>query len=175
MKILSILLAAALMAVVINQANADPTAEAKFFAAYDAVNSQDIETAELGAVQGASPEVRALAVMVLRDHSGVRQMARDIAAQSGVVYALPKAAVESDDHLAAMAKLKGLEGRTFDEAYLKQEVAFHRSAIAAVKSALVPNVATAAFKQHLLDVLPAFEHHLMETTATAKKFGVEVD
>src|SRR6185503_14307885 len=59
------------------------------FAIYDQVNGFDIETATLGAVHGQSREVRALAAMVLRDHSMVRQMARDLAQRLGVAYDVP--------------------------------------------------------------------------------------
>lgn len=142
------------------------------FTAYDLANTQDIETAELGVVQGHSPKVRALAAMVLRDHSAVRQRVRDIAEFSGI--ALVPAQTPSD-HRDTVARLAALSGEAFDEAYLKYEAGFHTAAIKAVSTQILPNVEMQAFKDHLNGVLPHFHHHLAETLATAKALGYQVD
>ncbi|GGE16649.1 hypothetical protein GCM10011360_01760 [Primorskyibacter flagellatus] len=146
--------------------------DAELFAAYDRANSMDIETAELGAVRGHDPRVRALAVMVLRDHAGVRQLARDLASGAGISFdagALP------DDHGATLARLEALSGPAFDMAYLRHEARFHARAIAAVKGEILPAAALPALRDHLAAVLPHFEHHLAETLATAKALGYEVE
>jgi len=153
-------------------AHADDTA---LLATYDQVNSADIETAELGAINGHSAKVRALAVMVLRDHAGVRQMARDIAAAAGVTYDLPANADMLADHKAAIARLSALQGTAFDAAYLQHESTFHTAAIDAVKQVLIPTAETSEFRDHLEAVLPAFEHHLAVTLETARALGYEIE
>lgn len=148
--------------------------QAAFFATYDQVNTADIEVAELGVINGVSREVRTVAAMVLRDHSAVRQMARDIAKQAGISYKIPTDSKAVKTHKAVMAKLQGLKGAAFDKAYLVHESAFHRRAADAVRDVLIPAVTVAAFKKHLETVLPHFEHHYQATVEAAKALGYDV-
>ncbi len=147
--------------------------DSAYFAAYDQVNSADVEIAELGAVKGHSPEVRKLAVMVLRDHSGVRQAARDIAQDHGISYTVPTDNEFATTHAATLERLSGLNGEAFDKAYLKHEAAFHADAMNAVRQTLIPSVQTPEFRDHLTTVLPHFEHHLSSTLATADALGYD--
>lgn len=149
--------------------------DAALFAAYDQVNSADIEIAELGAIKGESPEVRALAVMVLRDHATVRQMARDIAEDSGIKYTVPTDNDSAVQHKATRERLQSLDGAAFDRAYLAHEAQFHTAAIKAVKTALIPGAKSEEFRNHLKAVLPGFEHHLNATLETAKALGYEIN
>jgi len=142
------------------------------FALYDQVNGFDVETASLGAVQGHDPAVRELAVMVLRDHSAVRQMSRDLGARLGIAYTVPEQDEASRGHAQALARLRGKRGVAFDRAYLAHEVEFHRAAIKAVRETLVPGVTSPELKKLLLDVLPGFEQHLSHTVELAHRFGV---
>jgi predicted outer membrane protein len=64
-----------------------------------------------------------------------------------------------------MTRLLSLTGAAFDRAYAKHEVAFHRSAIDAVRKVLLPATTCQALKTHLNAVLPAFEHHLDQAEA----------
>ena len=153
------------------QASAGGAKQAAFFATYDQVNSADIEVAELGVIQGTSREVRTVAAMVLRDHSAVRQMARDIARQAGVSYTVPTDNEAAKTHKAVVARLKDLKGADFDRAYLDHESKFHRAAADAVRDVLIPSVKNAAFKAHLETVLPHFEHHYQATVEAAKTLG----
>ncbi len=147
--------------------------DAPLFAAYDQVNSADIEIAEMGAIKGTTPELRAIAAMVLRDHSMVRQMGRDIADRNGIAYVVPADDNAAKAHRAALARLQRLKGPAFDEAYLRHEAAFHRAAIEAVRTVLIPSAGTAAFREHLTAVLPAFEHHLAATLEAAEALGYD--
>ena len=149
--------------------------DAALFAAYDQVNGADIEIAELGAIQGESREVRTVAAMVLRDHSAIRQMARDIAEDLGIAYEVADDNEAAKTHKAAFERLSGLSGVAFDEAYLEHEIAFHRSAIEAVKTTLIPSTKQPLFKEHLEAVLPGFEHHLRATLEAAERLGYDIN
>jgi hypothetical protein len=50
-------------------------------------------------------------------------------------------------------------------------VAFHQSAIEAVRNTLLPAATCPALKAHFNTVLPAFEHHLTLTEATERQLG----
>ncbi len=149
--------------------------QSEIFAIYDQLNGFDIETAGLGAVKGHDTQVRELAVMVLRDHSAVRQWARDIAVAEGVEYTVDAESEAAAGHNGAMAQLQTLSGAEFDRAYLAHERVFHTNAIAAIRSTLLPASTSERFKEHLQAVLPGFEHHLAETIRVEKELGYAAD
>ena len=154
---------------------ADGLSDAEIIGIYSQVNSFDIETALLGEVMGQSEEVRALGEMVSNDHSGVRAGVHQLASELGIVPVLPpariKAAMEHDKVIETL-RAAGPDG--FDEAYLTHEIAFHRSAIAAVEGLLLPEADAPELKAHFEAVLPAFEHHLHANIEAAEKLGVEI-
>ncbi len=142
------------------------------FSIYDQVNGFDVETATLGAVKGNSEDVRALAAMVLRDHSGVIQMTRGLARQLKISYDVDGDNDSAKQHASTLAQLKAKEGKAFDRAYLQHEIKFHRSAIDAVNNTLLPAIENTQLKKLVKAVLPGFEHHLAETMRVSKKLGV---
>jgi putative membrane protein len=149
-------------------ARADGLNDAQILAIYVQVNTFDIETALLGRAQARSASLQTLAAHIASDHAGVRQGAYDLAAQCGVTLELPAARTsEAIDHGKTLVRLLALDGDAFDKAYLQYELAFHRAAIDAVRSALLPAAHCAALRAHLEGVLPAFEHHLAMTQALA--------
>ncbi len=139
---------------------------------YNQVNNFDIETALLGLIKGHSKDVRELATVVLRDHTGVRQGIHQLAVDNGFAPALPASRhTAANDHYAVIAMLREANGEAFDKAYLLHEIAFHEAAIKAVKDILLPSAKSAELKSHFEQVLPAFEHHLSETRRVAQKLG----
>jgi len=149
-------------------ADAGTLSDAQIAGIYIQMNGFDIDTALLGRSQASSEAVRKLAEHVAADHIGVRQAIYGIAEKCGALPVLPSeriaAAVEHDETLARLLVLKGAE---FDKAYVEHEVAFHRAAIEAVKTALLPSATCPELQAHLKLVLPAFEHHLLQTEALA--------
>jgi putative membrane protein len=141
---------------------------------YNQVNSFDIETALLGETRGESEQVKKLAKMVASDHTGVRRSANDLASEVGVIPTLPAARAQaSAEHDAVVADLRTKSGSEFDRAYLKHEIFFHRSAIDAVRTVLMPQAKNPRLREHFAKVLPAFEHHLAQTEQVAKQLGVQ--
>lgn len=152
---------------------AQPLNDAAILGIYSQVNSFDIETALLGALKGQSEEVRALGQMVSGDHTGVRTAVHDLAATLAITPVLPPERFgAARDHDAVVTALHAAEGADFDAAYLLHEIAFHRAAIAAVETALLPGVQSPDLKAHFEAVLPAFRHHLQATIEAADGLGV---
>jgi putative membrane protein len=152
-------------------ANAAPPAmtDAQVLAVYIQVNSFDVETALLGRAQASSSAVRDLAAQVASDHMGVRQAAFGLAAACKVSPVLPGSRdAAAQDHARTLSKLATLKGAEFDKAYMEHEVAFHRSAIDAVKQVLQPSSTCPALKAHFREILPALEHHLTVTEGVAR-------
>jgi putative membrane protein len=153
-----------------NAAAADTLSDSQVLGIYIQVNSFDIETALLARSQGESEAVRNLAAHVASDHTSVRRAAYELAKKCGASPSLPAGRdAAAAEHAAGMATLSNLQGTRFDTEYVRREVAFHRAAIGAVKTTLLPAARCAELKSHLQTVLPAFERHLAQTEALAAK------
>jgi putative membrane protein len=148
--------------------------DARTLGIYIQVNSFDIETALLGRAQGNSAAVRQLAEHVSSDHLHVRQGVQTLAFQCNVTPVLPAERNSAmKDHGQFMIALAALKGAAFDKAYLEHEVAFHRAAIDAVRTALLPASQCPALKAHFKEVLPAFDNHLAHAEALAEENGAK--
>jgi len=146
--------------------------DGQILALFDEVNTTDIWTARLAMAKSQSADVRRLAAMVIADHEAVQHSARELAKKLRVVVA-PPAADESAGALAAAVKaLQSKPAADFDRAYIAHELAFHQSAIDAVKGTLLPSASHPELKALLKSVLGGFEHHLTQTRALADALGV---
>jgi putative membrane protein len=145
----------------------DPT----IVAIFDAANTADIETGALAEKRGFSREVREFGAMLARDHKAVRQQGRDLAAKLGVTPTPPRDDQSARDHAAAMARLRSLEGREFDRAFLEHEAAFHRAVIGAVQETLLPAIQNEELEALVLKVAPAFHAHMVMAEELQKKVG----
>ena len=147
--------------------------DAQILGIYIQVNGFDVETALLGRSQAGSDAVRTLAEHVASDHAGVRQGAYSLAQKCGVTPLLPpERNGAANDHARAIGSLLALKGAQFDKAYLEHEVVFHRAAIEAVKTVLLPAAQCPELQAHFKEVLPAFEHHLRQTEELAAKGSI---
>ena len=146
--------------------------DGQILALFDEANTTDIWTARVALAKSQSAEVRALASLVVADHEAVQQTARELAKRIRVI-AVPPADDESAAALAsAVRELQSKGGADFDRAYLAHELAFHRSAIDAVRGTLLPAATNVELKALLKSVLGGFEHHLAETRRVADNLGV---
>jgi putative membrane protein len=133
----------------------DPT----IVAIFDAANTSDIETGELGAKKGSTKEIRDFGAMLARDHKNVRQQGRDLAKKLGVTPTPPKDDDSMKSHAAVMKQLNSLSGPAFDKAFLQNEVGYHDAVIAAVTKTLLPAIQNAELKDLVTKVAPAFVAH----------------
>ena len=133
----------------------DPT----IVAIFDAANTWDIETGNLGAKKAASKEVRAFAAMVARDHAEVRKLGRDLAKKLGVTPTPPKDFALATVHAETIKKLNAVSGKEFDREFLAREVAYHQAVIDAVNNSLLPALKNQEVKDLVTKVAPAFKAH----------------
>jgi putative membrane protein len=133
--------------------------DATIVAIFDAANTSDIETGELGAKMGSTQTIRDFGAMLARDHKQVRQQGRDLAKKLGVVPTPPKDDASAKQHAAVMKKLMSLKGAEFDKAFLQNEVGYHEAVIAAVTNTLLPAIQNAELKNLVVTVAPAFGAH----------------
>jgi putative membrane protein len=150
----------------------DKLSDGQIPALFDEANTADIWTARVALAKSQSSPVRQLATMVIADHEGVQHMARELAKKIKVTSAPPADDQSVDAMTGAIKELRMKSSGEFDRAYIAHELAFHRSAIDAVKHTLLPAAQNRELKALLTNVLGGFEHHLAETQALAGTLGV---
>lgn len=124
-------------------------------------NQVDIDAGKLAKSKAQSAEVRALAERMVIDHTGVNEQA---SALVGKLKVTPKANATSEGLSKGgdenLAKLRGLSGAAFDQAYVANEVTYHQTVIDALDQTLIPNARNAELRELLVKVRPAFVSHL---------------
>ena len=120
----------------------------------------DIDAAKQALKKAKSKEVREFAEGMLRDHEAVNKQALDLVKKLNVTpedndtsRSLTKAAKEKS---AQLDKLKGAE---FDNAYIANEVAFHKTVNGALESVLIPSAQNGELKSLLQTGLRLFQGH----------------
>jgi putative membrane protein len=124
-------------------------------------NQVDIDAGQLAQAKAGSEEVRKFGQLMVTDHSGVNQAATNLA---------KKLKLQPEDNATAqslkqggdanLAKLKTLQGRAFDRAYVEHEVVYHQSVLDALDKTLIPNARNEELKALMVKVRPAFVAHL---------------
>jgi len=124
-------------------------------------NSIDIENGKIALKNSKTASVDEFANLMIKDHTAVNNNATALVTRLGVK---PEASDTSKSLQSAadteQAKLRGLHGHEFDEAYLENEVAYHKQVLGAITDVLIPNAQNADLKKTLVDVKPAFQAHL---------------
>ena len=144
--------------------------DATIVAIFDNANTADIETGKLAAKRGWTEKVRQFGAMLARDHEMVRQQGRDLAQKLGVTPTPPSGDQSAQELAAVIRRLNGLRGPEFDQAFLNREVQFHKDAIAAIKTTLLPAIKNEELRALVVKVTPAFEAHL----AMAENLGKRI-
>jgi putative membrane protein len=124
-------------------------------------NQVDIDAGKLAEKRASSKEVQQFGKQMVTDHSAVNKSATDLVTKL-------KVKPEPNDTSASlkkggdenMAKLKKLEGKDFDKAYVDNEVSYHQAVIDAVDKTLIPSAKNEELKALLVKVRPAFVQHL---------------
>jgi putative membrane protein len=120
----------------------------------------DVAAAKQALAKSHNKDVREFASTMLRDHEAVNDQALALVKKLGVTpadnatsQALSKQAAETHD------RLDKLDGAAFDEAYAKNEVAYHQAVNGALKTALIPSADNGELKSLLETGLTLFTEH----------------
>jgi putative membrane protein len=130
----------------------------------------DIKAAEQALQTSKTPDVRAFANDMLRDHKAVNDKALALLKKLNVTPAdndTSKALLkQATDKRAELAKLSGA---AFDKAYIENEVAYHKTVNGALKGTLIPSAGNAELKALLETGLKIFEGHQQHAEHLAAK------
>ncbi len=146
-----------------------PLDDATIVAIFDAANTADIETGSLAAERGHSKQVREYGAMLVKDHTAVRQLGRDLAKKLGVTPTPPADDASAKAHAKAMASLRAAGGVDFDRAFLRHEITFHQAVIDAIQTTLLPAIQNQELEALVLKVAPAFQAHMLAAESLEAK------
>ena len=120
----------------------------------------DIAAAKQALAKTKSKEVREFAEGMLRDHEAVNKQALELVKKlkvtpedNDISRSLAKAAGEKSKELAK------LSGAAFDNAYIANEVAFHKTVNGALETVLIPSAKNGELKGLLQTGLKLFQGH----------------
>lgn len=120
----------------------------------------DVEAAKQAIAKSKNKDVLAFAESMLRDHEAVNTQALDLVKKLNVT---PEDN-ETSQALAAAGtaereKLAKLDGAAFDQAYVDNEVAYHKQVNGALETLLIPSAQNAELKSLLETGLKLFQGH----------------
>ncbi|HET7758208.1 MAG TPA: DUF4142 domain-containing protein [Steroidobacteraceae bacterium] len=124
-------------------------------------NQVDIDAGKLAKSRTHSKTVREFATRMIVDHTGVNKSATELVHK---LHVTPEPNPTSEELQKGgdenLAKLRGLSGKAFDQAYVDHEVAYHEAVIQALDKTLIPSAHNSELKALLIKVRPAFIAHL---------------
>lgn len=137
-----------------------------------AANGIDVRYGEIARERAQNEEVKAFAETMITDHTAVNESAVDLVGRLGVT---PQEndvsrSLESSAE-STRADLSALSGAAFDEAYIANEVVYHRAVLDALDTLLIPNATNAELRETLVGVRPAFEAHLRHAESLQQTLG----
>ncbi len=124
-------------------------------------NQNDIDFAKIALERSKDAKVREFANTMIADHKAVIDMAVALVTKLNVT---PDESAVSKEYLAkaqeTMKALNAEPAKSFDKAYVNNEVEYHRAVINAVKNVLIPQAKHEELKALLQKALPILETHL---------------
>ena len=134
-------------------------------------NQIDINAAEQAKSKSKDAEVIKFAQTMIDDHTAVIGQASALVKKLGVTpkdNALSKKLNADAEH--TKKQLEGKSGKAFDEAYVNNEVAYHKAVISTVEGTLIPQTQNKELKELLQKVVPALKAHLGHAEMLQKKY-----
>jgi putative membrane protein len=139
--------------------------------AYTAGNI-DIAAGKQALARSHNKAVRAFASEMVRDHTAVNDQALALVKKLHVTpEANPTSAALSKQGAVTLRRLSQLRGRSFDRAYARNEVAYHKTVNGALADTLIPSASNGDLKSLLQTGLKLFrehQHHAEHLTANLK-------
>jgi len=135
--------------------------DAQIAAIVVAANQVDINAGQLAKSKAENKDVKVFAERMVTDHTGVNKSAVDLVTKLNVKPEENETSRTLKSNGAdTIKKLKGLNGKAFDKAYVDNEVTYHQAVLDALDNTLIPNAKNDELKALLVKVRPAFVAHL---------------
>jgi putative membrane protein len=139
----------------------------------DSFGDGEIDAAQLAQQKAVTPEVRAFAARVLKEHRELNDANRHLAAELSVKPEAPALASHvAKAHKDAMRTLLAASGPAFDRAYVNHEIQQHVRVFAFLQAAAETET-TAELKQELVRTGPDLLSHISAARALARQLGAD--
>ena len=143
--------------------------DAGILAVAEFAHTAELETGQLAQEKGSAQEVKDLGRNFVTAHTQARNEARALGNRLNLSPRLAMGDPMARAHSEAMTRLRGLEGKTFDKAYIDHEVSFHQAVIEKVKTSLVPAAKSPEVKAYLNKLTPSLQAHLEEARSLQER------
>lgn len=124
----------------------------------------EIAMAQLAMGNGEHPSVRKLGEMMVIEHTRSHEALKSIAAEKHI----PLPSTLNNDNAERRARLAGLSGDEFDQAYVSEAVAAHGHAVTLFKEAAA-RCTDGELKAYAAETLPVLEAHLAQIVAIQRE------
>lgn len=135
-------------------------------------NQGDIGFAKIAKQKSKNADILKFAETMSRDHQAVIDQAVALVTKLKVT---PKDNAVSRKLNADAAKTRKMllskSAKTFDKAYIDNEVAYHKGVIAAIETILIPQATNQELKSLLQNVVPTLKEHLAHAEMVQKMFA----
>ena len=171
-KTISLCAAAALLAVAsFAQAEGDtgkPLNDAQIAHIAYTAGALDIAAGKQALAKSKNQKVRSFAETMVRDHEAVTEKAMALVKKLGVTPAdNPTSETLTKQAEAKRAEFAKLNGTAFDQAYMRNEAAFHKTVNSALSETLIPGAHNAELKSLLETGLTLFKQHQLHAEQIA--------
>ena len=129
-------------------------------------NTYEIEAAKVAEQKAQSPDVKAFAKMMVRDHTALGDEAKPVIAKSGQT---PPTALDQR-HQSLLDNLKAASPQDFDKTYMDQQVSAHQETLALLNG-YAQNGDNADLKALAAKATPVVQKHLDRAQAIQAKLG----
>jgi len=130
-----------------------------------ASSNADLSYARLALARTTSPAVKDFAARMITDHSAINAALAELVSRSTIKPADNDGSLAYRDESARERdRIRSLEGRDFDTAYIANEIRFDRKLIQVLDDELIPKVRDTQLRRVLVSVRPAVAAHLEHAT-----------
>lgn len=139
------------------------TNDASISGVFQTFNTAEVRTSELASTKATSPEVRAFAQMLVRDHNESNQRLSGILTSRNIqpLSSATSAEIQQSEN-NTYTTLQSRTGADFDRTYLDAEISHHRWVINQLDSNLIPNAQDSQLESYLKSVRGTEAAHLKE-------------
>ena len=148
----------------------EPNSDEAFYKAAGESGLAEVAAGKLAEAKAGNAALTDFAGMMVKDHSTADQKLWAIAAEKNVK--MPT--TPGVEQVAAAEKLKLLRGKSFDKAYIKDQLEAHRDTVALFKKEIASGRDKDA-RQFAQDTLPTVQAHLDKITKIASAAGISAD
>jgi len=149
----------ALLFIPVVAAAADTRTDSSFYRDAAQGGLAEVEAGRLAQEKSSNQKIKDFAAMMVKDHSAANEELKSVAASENVT--LPSS--PSVAQRANKVKLEVLSGDSFDKAYIKNQIAAHKSTVALLQKEIASGQSNAG-KTFAHKVLPTVRSHLKAIT-----------